>query len=65
MLKNIVANWRTTTAGAAAMLGAVADVLTQVSSGHYDPERLKMDALAFVTGLGLALGKDANVTGVK
>lgn len=56
-------NWKTTVAGVAAILGAAADALTQVSTGHVDPTRLYGDAIAVVTGWGLIVAKDGNVTG--
>lgn len=56
-------NWKTTTAGTAALLGAVADVLTQISTGSLDGARLMADFSAIAAGVGLLVAKDMNVTG--
>ena len=57
-------NWKTTTAGLAAILGAVADLLVQLSSkSGWDMTRLQVDFAAVTGGIGLIFAKDSNVTG--
>jgi hypothetical protein len=58
-MNTILTNWRTTAAGAAAILGGLADVATQIATVHPDPTRLWADGIAIVTGLGLIGAKDA------
>lgn len=55
-------NWKTTAAGAAAILGALADLATQAST-NWDMTRLMADGTAIATGVGLLFAKDMNVTG--
>ena len=62
-MKNFLANWKTSAAGAAAILGAVADVLTQASTRSWSMERLVADFAAASAGVGLIFAKDGNVTG--
>jgi hypothetical protein len=56
-------NWKTTAAGAAMILGAVADVLTQLSNSSWDITRLQLDFTAAAGGVGMLFAKDHNVTG--
>lgn len=52
-------NWRTTAAGAASILGALADIAHSLSVGtkvNWD-----VDGIALVTGIGLINGKDKQV----
>jgi hypothetical protein len=60
MLKNVLANWQTTLAGIAA-LTAVAAHVAQDPTVLTNPETIA----AILVGIGLVLGKDASVTGVK
>lgn len=62
-MKSFLTNWKTTAAGAAAILGAVADLLTQASTKTWDMNRLLADGAAASAGLGLIFAKDGNVTG--
>lgn len=62
-MKSLVANWKTTSAGAALILTALADVLTQVSTGNWDPTRAMADFTSLTGGIGLIFAKDGNVTG--
>ncbi len=64
-MKSFLANWKTTAAGIALILGALADVTTQVSSGAWDSAHLIADFTAFTGGLGLIFAKDGDVTGGK
>lgn len=57
-------NYKTTLTGLTMMAGAVADFLTQASTGAWDPTRLMADFTAFTGGLGLVFSKDADVAGV-
>jgi hypothetical protein len=56
-------NWKTGLSGAALILGALADLAAQASSGAWDGNRLIADLTALGSGLGLIFAKDANVTG--
>jgi hypothetical protein len=59
-MKSALTSYKTTAAGAALILGAAADVLTQLSTGNWDMVRLQADGLALVTGAGLIVAKDSN-----
>ena len=50
-------NWRTTTAGIAAILTAVGDIAHGISTGNLS--NLQTDILAIVTGIGLIFASDA------
>jgi hypothetical protein len=60
-MDNLLVNWKTSAAGAAAVVGAIGDVLTQVSTGHWDGSRLIADWTAISAGVGLLFAKDASV----
>lgn len=60
---SIMINWKTSAAGVAMLLGAVTDVFTQLSTGHWDGTRLMADWTALTGGIGLLFAKDMNVTG--
>ncbi len=62
-MKSFLANWKTTASGVALVLGALADLTTQASSGAWDGTRLMADFTAFMGGVGLVFAKDGNVTG--
>lgn len=51
-------NWKTTAAGAAAILGALTDMVTALSHGVITSD-LTMDITAIITGIGLIAAKDA------
>jgi hypothetical protein len=55
-------NWKTTSAGVALILGALADAFTQASHGFegLDVNRLYADGAAIVAGWGLIVAKDHN-----
>ncbi len=55
---SFLANWKTTTAGAAAILGALADIATFAAQGQFTPH-LPTDLTAIVTGIGLIAAADA------
>lgn len=57
-MNTILTNWRTTAAGAATILAALADVAAQIAAGHADPARLWADGMAIFAGLGLVQAKD-------
>jgi hypothetical protein len=57
-----IANWKTTLAGVALILGAVADLLTQLTSGEWNGDRLIADYTAFTGGVGLIFAQDAKGT---
>lgn len=62
-MKNFLSNWKTTAAGAAAIFGAIASVLTQASTKSWSMEQLMTDFTAASAGVGLIFAKDGNVTG--
>lgn len=59
-MDHILANWKTTLAGVAAILGALADATHQLSTGSVDPTHLMADWTALSAGIGLILAKDSN-----
>jgi hypothetical protein len=54
-----LANWKTTAAGIAAILGAVADIANQIATGNIDPNHAYLDFTAVVGGIGLIAAHDA------
>jgi len=60
---SVFGSWKTSFAGLALILGAVADVVTQLSTGALDLNRLWADVTGIITGVGLLFAKDGNVTG--
>jgi len=63
MLPKLLMNWKTSLAGAAAILTALGDVLTQLGSGNVGSGAIEKDLLAIIVGVGLLSAKDSNVTG--
>ena len=63
MLAKMLVNWKTSLAGAAAVLTALGDMLTQIGSGNIGSGAIEKDFLAIVVGVGLLAAKDSNVTG--
>lgn len=63
IMGNLVISWKTSAAGVAMIFGGIGDVLTQLSTGHWDGARLMADWTALTGGLGFLFAKDANVTG--
>jgi hypothetical protein len=59
-MQQVLSNWKTTLAGVAAILGALADVAHQASVGTFDPNHLMADWTAIVAGIGLIAARDAN-----
>ena len=55
-------NWKTSLAGAAAILGALTDVATTASQGQITGH-LTADITAVITGIGLIFAKDATTVG--
>lgn len=62
-MKNFLANWKTTAAGIAAVLGALAHVLNGFATGDWSINTLMADISAAGAGVGLIFAKDGNVTG--
>lgn len=52
------ASWRTTAAGAGALVFAIADLVVMVHNKEWDGNKLGMDVLAILTGLGLVSARD-------
>ena len=58
-MESILANWKTTAAGVAAVLTALGHALAQVSAGNFSSS-LDADLTAVVVGIGLIFAKDHN-----
>ncbi len=56
-------NWKTSTAGTAAIATAIATLLTAFGSGHLDPTTIGQGVVGLITGIGFLYAKDHNVTG--
>lgn len=55
-------NWKTSLAGAASILSALADVATSASQGQISGH-LEADITAVIVGVGLLFAKDATTVG--
>lgn len=62
-MKSFATNWKTTLGGAAAMVGAAADIVMMFAHDKWDGEQLMADLTILSVGLGLLFAKDGNVTG--
>ena len=62
-LLSFFVNWKTTSAGLAAILVAIGSVFTSLSHGALDQTAVVTAATAVIAGLGLVFAKDANVSG--
>ena len=58
----MLTNWKTTAAGLAAILSALADVATSASHGTISGN-LSTDITAAIAGIGLLFAKDASTPG--
>ena len=56
-MMNMLANWKTTLAGAGVVIGALAHLLTALSTG--DTSTVFHDIMAMLAGLGLVSSQDA------
>ncbi|SRR6266550_31120 len=52
-------NWRTTFMGVAAIMAALADIVSQIAQQDWDSTRFGADVTGFFTGLGLIFARDA------
>ena len=59
----MIASWKTTIAGAAAIATAIGDILTHLASGDFGSGAIEKDVLAIIVGAGLVFAKDHNVSG--
>lgn len=57
----LLANWKTTSAGLAAIAGALGDILTSASHGQFTPN-FGVDMSAIVAGIGLIFAGDASAS---
>lgn len=55
-------SWRTSAAGAGALIFAVADLIVMFHNKDWDGNKLGMDVLAILTGLGLVSARDNAVS---
>lgn len=62
---NFLVSYKTTLAGVAAILAALADFSAQLATGGLDGTRLMADLTGVATGAGLIFAKDSDVTGGK
>jgi hypothetical protein len=58
-IPSFLVNWKTSAAGLVPMLLALADLITQITSGHLDPNHVYADLGALAVGLGLVGASDA------
>jgi hypothetical protein len=56
-------NWKTTSAGILAIVGGLARAYFAYQSGQINEEAIMTTATAILTGIGLIMAKDSNVTG--
>jgi len=61
MLKNMIANWKTTSAGLAMIIGGVTHVVYSIHSKSLTEADCTTTLLAIVTGAGFIAAGDANV----
>jgi len=59
----MITNWKTSAAGIAAILGAVASLITMFSKGQVDGNVLMTDLGVIGAGISGLFAKDKNVTG--
>lgn len=59
----MLANWKTTAAGAATIATALGIILHMAATGMWDAPTLGATIMGVATGLGLVAAKDGNVTG--
>ena len=62
-MPSIFVNWKTTLAGAGALLTGAGTIATQLASGHVDPNLISIALTGLFTGLVGLTAKDSNVTG--
>lgn len=56
-------NWKTTAAGISAIVGGLVRAYFAYQSGQINEEAVMTTATAILTGIGLILAKDSDVTG--
>jgi hypothetical protein len=61
-LKEAVRNWRTSTAGVAAVVYAIADLIVMFHDSTWDAHRIGVDVMAIMTGVGLVSARDGVVS---
>lgn len=62
-MKSFFANWKTTAAGIAAVLGAASHIINGFVNGDWSMNSVTADLAAISAGIGLIFAKDGNVTG--
>jgi len=56
-------NWKTTSAGIAAIVGGITRLIFAIKAGEITEEAIATTTTSILLGLGLIFAKDSNVTG--
>lgn len=59
-MSSILANWKTTLAGAAVIATSIGIIFTNASNGHLDANTTWTAVMAILGGLGLGVAKDGS-----
>lgn len=59
-MNSVLTNWKTTLAGAAAILTALGDIAGHLSTGNVGSGSIETDVVTILAGIGLVAAKDAN-----
>lgn len=59
-MNSVLTNWKTTLAGAAAILAALGDIAGHLSTGSVGSGSIETDVVTILAGLGLVAAKDVN-----
>lgn len=62
MIKNLVTNWKTTSAGLTMIVGSVVHLVFSVKSGSANENTWTIALTAMIGGIGLLLAGDASVS---
>jgi hypothetical protein len=62
-MKNILKNWKTTSSGLLLIAGGVARAYFAYQTGTINEEAIMTSTTSIVSGVGLIMAKDSNVTG--
>lgn len=62
MLKNLLSNWKTTSAGATMIIGSTVHLIFSVKAGNANENTWTISLTAIVGGLGLILAGDSSAS---